>query len=405
MEADTTRRRSIEQRRHRAQRGQWMAGNKPYWLEREPLTKAAVIVPERATAVLDAIKLYARGMHMRQVAAWMNEHAPAASGRTERWSASRLRNAFRNPALWGELDYARSKVEVEWLGDEQVVVGRGINPDAIPFKVPSLIHKTAVERLECETAGGCERDAYPSGKELDELITGNLRQASGRPGRLEHPLRQRVVCPCGWRMSFRAKTYRGRVYDYGYLTCARTKQRGLSVVKDYPPCVLGPGVSTRALWPKTRAMFLAAVADPDEVIRQVERNLLAAVATEIRSQAEDALLLAQIAETLARLDAQEVRLYKNWDAGDITRVVYKGMISELADERRTAEEAKRQVLSRQRVLEQAAVATSVLRVALVGLDAEMLEAQSLAEWAQLFDRLVMNVYLDEAGDPRIEWRR
>jgi len=114
-EVETTRRRSIEQRRRRAADGQLMSGNKPYWLERDQKTRKPVVVPERAKAVLEAIVKYTNGVPMSTVARWMTEHASVKDGRVK-WSSSRVRQLFRNPALWGELAYGRSLVVTERRG-------------------------------------------------------------------------------------------------------------------------------------------------------------------------------------------------------------------------------------------------------------------------------------------------
>jgi hypothetical protein len=131
MEVEATRRRSMEQRRTRAAAGQWMAGLKPYWLQRDNQTRKAVIIPERAYAVLQTIMQYAGGVPISEVAKWMSDRAPIRSGHPT-WSTGRLRQLFRNPALWGDLAHGRTLVVTEQRGGETVVVGRRLNPDAIP---------------------------------------------------------------------------------------------------------------------------------------------------------------------------------------------------------------------------------------------------------------------------------
>jgi hypothetical protein len=62
-------------RRHRASLGQLVSGKWPYWLERDG-SRAPVVVPERAAALLAAIQQYANGTPIRLVVAWLNDHAP-----------------------------------------------------------------------------------------------------------------------------------------------------------------------------------------------------------------------------------------------------------------------------------------------------------------------------------------
>src|SRR5262245_21848926 len=86
LEAATTRRRSTEQRRYRASMGQLVSGKWPYWLERDPLSRHPVVVPERAAALLEAITKYANGTRIGSVVAWLNNNAPPG-GKARCWSS------------------------------------------------------------------------------------------------------------------------------------------------------------------------------------------------------------------------------------------------------------------------------------------------------------------------------
>lgn len=403
MEVDTTRRRVMEQKRRRAAGGEWMAGNKPYWLDREPKTRKPIVVPERAKLILDAIGMYANATPMAQIAAWLSANAPARNGKT-RWSSTRVRNALRNPALWGELNYGRSLVVTERRDGRLVVVGRKVNPTAVRFSVPPLIHKTELERTECLLAGGCERDAHIAGDTLDNLIKANNARAGGRPFKLEHPLRRRVVCPCGWRMGFRQKRYKGDETDYAYLFCTRTKQLGRSVVADYPACPVR-GISTRKLWPEVRDLFVAAVRNPDQLIADVQRQILAETAAEARTAADEAALLDLLTAELAELDAAENRLYERWDAGEISKAVYDTQTARIASKRRVTEESKRQVLNQRVIVERAERAVGALREHLLAAAPLPFEKLSLAEWTALFSEIVADVVLADDGTPSLRWRQ
>lgn len=404
QEIENTRRRSMSQRAERTRRGQWVAGKKPYWLEREPKTRLPYVVAERAGYVLEALDRYARGERLGTIAQWLTASAPPAPGRTDMWTTARVRGVFRNPALWGRLDYGRVKVETERRNGEVFVTGRSVNPDAIPLAVPPLIHATDLERAECMATGGCERDAHITGGALNVLIASNNLNHSGRVGRTVHPLRRRVVCACGWRMGFRAKTYKAIVRDYGYLMCVRQHQRGISVAADVPDCP-NDGISTRTLWPAVRALFVAAVHQPDAVIAAVEADILSAAAQEARTAAEDAAILADATLALEELLAREETLYTDWRGGDISKGVYDRQRSLIAHKRMEYEETKRRVLDRRRILETAASATQSLRVGLAEAAELPLDELTWEHWTGLFERLVQDVVLDVEGAPSLRWRR
>lgn len=404
QELETTRRRSMSQRAERTRRGQWVAGKKPYWLERDPKTRIAHVMPERAHYVLGAIDRYARGERMLSIAQWLQANAPQAPGRTARWTSARVRQMFRNPALWGRLDYARFKVETERRNGEMFVVGRTDNPDAIPLEVPPLIHATDLERTECLATGGCERDGHITGAALDALITSNNLNYAGRIGRTVHPLRRRVVCADGWRMGFRAKTYKTKVYDYGYMLCTRERQRGKSVAADVPDCP-NDGIGTRTLWPIVRDLFVDAVKHPDEVIAAVEADILRQAAQEARTASEDASVLETATLALQVLVEREETLYVDWRAGDISKAVYDRQRSLIAHQRLEHEEAKRQVLDRRRIVQTAQVATAALREGLASAAELPFDELSWEHWTGLFERLVQDVVLAPDGTPTLRWRR
>jgi len=332
-EAQNTRRRSIQQRRARSALGQWVAGKRPYWLERDD-QRHPFIVPERAAYVLEAIRRYDAGERLGLIAAWLTAEAPHAPRRqTQKWTLARVRTMFRHPALWGRLDFARFTIETERRNGELFQVRRVANPDAVPMRCPPLIHESELERVECVARGGCERDVRPTGQRLEEIITSSLTRRSGRPFTLVHPLRRRVVCPCGWRMRFRQKRYRTRDADFGYLTCTRTAQQGISISADYPPCLLRTGVSTRRLWPVVRDQLIAAINDPGAVIAAVEADILAAAASEARTAAEDAHTLELAAVALDALERREETLYLDWKGGEISKGVYDRQRAVIMNER------------------------------------------------------------------------
>jgi DNA invertase Pin-like site-specific DNA recombinase len=402
LEAATTRRRSTEQRRYRASLGQLVSGKWPYWLERDPVTRRPVIVQDRAQALLEAISQYSNGTRIRVVVAWLNEHAPPG-GKARCWSSERFRKAMRNPALWGRLDYARSLPVTERRNGEFVTVGYTPNPDAVRLEVPPLVHRTELEQTECRIAGGCERDSYPAADTLDKLIISNGGRACGRPYALPHPLRRRVVCACGWRMAYAPNHYRGRESQYGMLICGRMRARGNGLVKEYPTCATNR-ISAGPVWEHVRAQFIAAINDPDRVIRAVEAAILAESNSNALDLADEAIAMALLAEKLSDIDGAENRLYERWDSKKITSAIYEGQLARLEAERRDAEQKKRKILDRQRILQRVALGTSVLREALVATQALPLSEFTPAEWTTLFDALVADVVLDSHGQATLRWR-
>jgi len=404
MEVETTRRRSMDQRRMRASAGQWMAGLKPYWLKRDQLTRKVVIERECARAVLQAILQYVGGVPMSRVVQWMIEHAPVSDSHAK-WSSGRLRQVFRNPALWGDLAYGRSLIVTEQRGEEVFVLARKVNPDAIPFRVPPLIHRTELERTECHQAGGCERDSYPAGDTLDAMIKANNARASGRPYALEHPLRRRVVCPCGWRMGFRQKRYKGVDKDYGYLVCTRTQQRGKSVVADYPRCSVS-GISTLRLWPKVRELFIDAVQNPDGLIPEVQPQPFADFAAQSRSVADEAVLDERLRRTLKLLspDVQANRAHDRWGEGHAGRAACETQNLPVANNLHLGAEQKRRLLRSRAEMQPSEHPTASGRET-TSMPATRIafDQISLASWSQLLDTLVADVVLNEQAEPTLRW--
>ncbi len=282
------------------------------------------------------------------------------------------------------------------------MVGRQVNPNAVPFHVPPLIHRTESERIACQLKGGCERDTYPSGDTLDRVIKTNNPRAWARPYPLDHPLRRRIVCPCGWRMGFRRKRWKGNDKDYGYLFCARTTQRGKSVVADYPNCPVS-GISTLTLWPRVRELFVDAIRNPDRVVAEVQSQIRAE-AERSNGLATEATELQRVTLTLANLDAQENRLYERWDAGDISKHVHKTQTMRIASKRQVAEEQKRRLLSHVAVFQRAERATTSIRQGLANAASEIaMDQLTLASWSRMLDSLVSDIVLDERGEPSIRW--
>jgi len=403
LEAATTRRRSTEQRRYRASMGQLVSGKWPYWLERDPLSRHPVVVPERAAALLEAITKYANGTRIGSVVAWLNNNAPPG-GKARCWSSQRFRKALRNPAIWGRLDYARRLPLTERRNGELVTVGYTANPDAIRLSVPPLIHRTELDRTECRIGGGCERDGYPGADTLDRLIESNGGRAAGRPYVFPHPLRRRVVCACGWRMVYQPNRYRGRELKTGLLVCARTRARGNSVVNDFPVCPTYR-IAAGRVWEQVREQFILAVHDPDRVIREVEAAVLAESAGYTIDLANESAALDALNASLCEIQAAENRLYERWDAKQITRAIYDGQLARLETQRREAEQRKRQVLDRQYILERLSRGANVLREALKAAQDLPLEAFTPAEWTSLFDALVADVVLDAEGRSTLRWRQ
>ena len=403
-ERKKTRKRTMAARAMRARAGQAVHTKFPYWLARDPKTGGAMLVEDRADAMREAIRLYADGTRTGLVTQWLREHAPQG-GESLTWSSDRFREALRNPALYGRLDYGRHIEVRDKRGDDFVVTGRKVNPHAIRFDVPPLIHKSELERVACQMDGTCPMDTLPSFERLEEMIQASNLRTGGRPATRPYPLRRRVVCACGWRMAYAPKWLDGgREQDYGYLTCCRDKQRGTSVVRDYPPCSTGT-IVTRTFWPVVRDLFIDAVRNPDAVIAQVEADILAAAASEARTAAEDAATVERITEALAELAAAENRLYERYDRGEISKQVYDGQSARIATQRRTDEEVMRQVLDRRRILQTASTATTKLRQELAKAGELPFDRLDFAEWTELFEGLVQDVLVDEQRAPHFRWHQ
>jgi hypothetical protein len=323
--------------------------------------------------------------------------------RNSMWSSTRVRELFRNPALWGDLPYARNLVVKEQRNGQPVVVGRKSNPNAVPVKVPPLIHRTDLERTECQLGGGCERDRYRTGDTLDQLIRGRNKREGGRPWGMEHPLRRRVVCPCGWRMAFRVLRRGER--EYLYVACNKQTQLGRAVV-DPNASVCGLGQQpVRVLWPMVQALFVQAVQQPDRLIAEAQAQILAEAAAEARSVAKEAQVMERMTEELNDLDAAENRLYKRLDSGLISEAVYRTQTAEIASQRRQLEESKRQLLSRRLIVQKAEGATISLREGLRRAAELRFDDLSLEQWSELLGALVQDVVLDASGMPTLRWRR
>jgi len=140
------------------------------------------------------------------------------------------------------------------------------------------------------------------------------------------------------------------------------------------------------------------------VIRAVEAAILAESAGHAVDLAEEARALDLLTARLLEIDAAENRLYERWDAKQITSAIYEGQLARLEADRRDAEQNKRQILDRQRVLQRVARGTTVLREALNAAQALPLEVFTAAEWTILFDALVADVVLDSHRQPTLQWR-
>ena len=402
-ERDKTRQRTTAARRLRAANGEAVHTKYPYWLERDPTTRGVRLVPERAEAMRAAMRRYVAGETPSNLARWMNIHAPVG-GEARAWTTDRLREAFRSPALWGRMDYGRHKEVTERRNGELFVVRRDTNPHAVPFNVPPLVHRSNLERAECQAQAGCDLDELPTSEDLDALIKSANLRTGGRRAIRPHPLRRRVVCACGWRMGYNPKWHNGQEKDYGYLVCTPTQQRGLSVIRERPPCPT-PRVRSRILLPKVKALVIDAINHPDRVIAEVEASLLAEAAHEARTAAQESAELERLTLELADLDERENRAYERWDSHKISEAVYHGQAAKIAAERQVAQEAKRQLLDRQRILREASTNTAQLRAALLeaGTDVDF-DAMNDERWTELITRLVADVVLDAAGEPTLRWR-
>lgn len=427
MEADTTRRRSMEQRRTRAERGQWMAGMKPYWLDRNPQTLKAEINEERAAAFLHALELYARPSgSSREACTYLTENAPLAPQRNASriWTYQRFRNLLRNPALWGELPYARGLDVKERRNGRLEIVKRVSNPQAIKFSVPPLIHKNELEKVECRVQGGCSMDSYPSGAELHELIAQRNGKVGGRPYAIEHPLRHtQMLCACGWRVRWqvrRSVSRSGEERSYDYVACAARMAKGRTGLH-HQPCGMqlmpvdsrdaprpqggGRRSSTGAVWPKVRAALVSALSDPYQLAEEQRQQVLAEHDVQRGSLAEEAERLEHLSAAIAQLDDSENRLYERYDKHEISKNVYERQAARIDIERREAEEQKRQILAHQVVERVADAAATTLLVTLSELGELQPALITDAEWSRILPDLVEAIDLDLGGKPTIRWRR
>ncbi len=419
MEAETTRRRSMEQRITRAQKGQWMAGMKPYWLDRDPQTLAAVVNTERAAAFLHALRLYAEPTgSARESASYLTEHAPLdpKRGARKEWTSQRFRNLLRNPALWGELPYARGLDIKDRVDGEFIIRKRVENAKRVPFSVPALVHKSEVERAQCRLGGGCERDVYPSGTALDSLIKQRDGKHGGRPYEFDHPLRHTtVLCPCGWRVRWQLRRTGDR--SYLYVTCAARYATGRTLASRMA-CALphlsvetggkrpqGGPLPRTGLWPVVKAKLIDALRDPVALAEEQRRQVLAEQVVEARSAAEEARLIEEMDQILAELNERENRLYERYDDKEISKAVYDTQTVKIGNQRRETEERKRSLLAQRLVVQRAEQAVRDLNQALAELGEIDPSRLSDEMWGRVLPDLVESIVLDASGEPSITWHR
>lgn len=420
MEAETTRRRSMEQRRTRAEKGQWMAGMKPYWLDRDANLQA-VVATERAAAFLHALQLYVEPTgSAREACAWLSAYAPLdpKRGARKEWTSQRFRNLLRNPALWGELPYARGLDVKDRVDGHFVIRKRVDNPARVTFTVPPLIHRSELERTQCRLGGGCQRDEYPAGDTLTALIKQRDGKQGGRPYEVEHPLRHiTLLCACGWRVRWNVR--RSGARSYLYVACAARWARGRTLTDSHVPCGMphlpvntavkrtqGGGTPSRVgVWQRTRQCLIDALRDPVGLAEEQRRQVLAEQQVEARNLAEEAQMLDTLDETLAELDERENRLYERYDARGISKNVYETQTARIAGTRRETEERKRQLLAQRLIVQRAEQAAQDLSQALAELGDIDAASFSDNEWARILPDLVEAVVLDVDGDPTIRWHR
>ena len=393
-EREKTRQRTMNGRRMRAAQGTAVHSKLPWWLVRGEDGKIAEVT-ERSGIVREAIQRFVKGDRLGLVVDWVNGVTPE----DDRWAGSRLRNAFRNPALYGRLDYGRSLEIKEKRGDEVFVVARKINPKAVEFQVPALMHQTEHQRNQCRTSGGCSLDELVAFDTLNQLIQQRNLRAGATVHTGAHPLRRRVVCPCDWRMAYMPKVYKGIEKPYGYLRCVREHGRGQAVVKDYPACPIG-WIRTTEVWPKVQAAFIDAVRHPDCVVHEVEAQILAEVDELVRKVGS----VEEMAQKLLDLDGRENRLYERYDKGEVSQVVYDGQRTRIEAERRELAETRRLLLDRQIMLDRFAAGTRDLRQHLQDAQDLPFETLTLEQWTRLFDGIVQDVVLDAQGSPSLRWK-
>jgi len=421
-ELRNTRRRSMEQRRKRTRLGQWVAGMKPYWLDRDRRTRQPILAEDRKQAFLAALMIYAAPTGSAKTAAeYLTRNAPLDPrlNASPTWTTQRFKNLLRNPYLWGDGSYARGqdvteRIEGRWA---PVIRKRVANPHAVPLQVPALVHKNDLERTECLLSGGCEIDDYPTGEALDALIASRDGKAGGRPYTVEHPLRHtNLLCACGWRVNWHVRRQGER--EYVYVGCAARMARGRSAL-NHEPCGMqtmpvddrsgprpqggGRRSRTGAVWPKVRQALIEALSDPDGLVEQQRQRVLAEQEVQARTEAEEALLLAELDQTLRALDDQDDRAYRRLDDGEIQKPVYDREVARIDNARRTAEAEKRQILAQRLIVQRADVAGARLGMVLQKLGNVALYTDQ--DWSEILPDLVESIVLDLDGNPAINWRQ
>jgi hypothetical protein len=394
-ERDKTRQRTMAGRRMRAAQGRAPHGKLPWWLVRDPDNGQLLTITGRAELMREAIRRFVSGERISLVVDWLNSVTPEE----DRWSGHRLRDAFRNPALYGRLDYGRSLQITQKRGDDIVVIRREVNPKAVPFHVTPLLHEKEQERNACRLNGGCPLDALVAFDTLNDTIKQRNQRGAGTSHLSAHPLRRRVICPCGWRMGYMPKVYKGRERGYGYLRCTREAGRGQSVVKDYPACPIS-WLGTNTLWPRVQAAFVDAVQHPDCVVHEVEAQILAEVDELMRKIGS----VEEMTQKLSDLEDREDELYSDLKKKLISETIYQRRRTRIEAERRELAEARRLLLDRQVMLDRFAVGTRELRAALQRAQELDFDGQTLEDWTRLFDQIVQDVVLDAQGAPTLRWK-
>ena len=424
-ELENTRRRSMEERRVRAANGEWVSGMKPYWLSRDPETKEPRIDAERAAAFMHALLMYAAPTGSAAAACqWLTLNAPPAARRSapRTWSNQRLVKALRNPALWGDLPYARGVDEVDHVDGIDIVRRRVENPEQVAFKVPPLIHKNRLERTECELAVGCERDLRPTGEDLEQLIRQRNGKHGGRPWSVSHPLRTiPLMCACGWRVRWTVQRSRGADSErvYLYVDCSKSMAKGRSLVNGEGcsmhaipvgaqlPRAQGGGLKPKMqpLWPRVRAELIRLLQDPTALIEDQRQQVLAEQEVVARSVAEEANMLAEIDAKLEVLQQRQHRLYLDYSRDDIDQAHYRYEKAIIENERQSHEQRKRLLLTQRQIVQRADRAAEDLTHALARLSKIELDLLTDDQWMRLLPHLVEVVTLDLDGGFTIRWHR
>lgn len=416
------RRRTMGQRISRARdHGQLMSSWAPYWITRDPDSKKPVLDPERSRWVLHAIDRYMAGDSAEDIRSELRESAPphlrAVSRRNGSkrqdcgWTQSTLTQLLKHPALCGELPYSWRETEPVEQPDGYVVQRVSKNDHKrIVVPVAPLLHRNALEHAECK---GCELDGRPTFEDLRQKAQARrARLSSGHPATHAYPLRRMVHCiGCGgWLTAQTQATWQtrdkrtGKVYR-GQMIAPKINLRceGMAAPsREARICRRTVLANGTAIWTEVRDQLSKVARDPaavDGIVRSIRAAIEASGPLGF-----DAARVDQITTALADLDRYEAANIARLDRSEVSEAAYRIRQGQIAEERRTLQAEKVELLQYRTLMQQAHQAEQDLRDGLTVLGTLLADgALTDDQWTPIVRAIVQRVDLTYDNQPVIRW--